>query len=499
MDTSNLPVEDEITVEGFRTSRRSTNWLYRGTAMSPSREMDVEDLQRHILDFEAIHAFVATTLAAIMIRTKQRGIVAINRVHKLISSLHLSLSWIHCYYQFCCLDLEDKITFVHRIRRFPPPAQRTIGEIPDDNVSFSTYGFVIDELQLLKRHLRLPQQFTTPDRRGFSFTGEEALLISLYHLRNGQPFTQLSEEKFGGDPRLYTYYVREFVNHVYNKFYHKLSGDSMRQWLPWIDSFREAIWNILLDGVVNVRLSDGTNIDYQVYIPFEGFRVFGWLDDTDLPTTRPRAGIITTDDQELRDVQRAFYNRYFRGHGLKAQVVHLPNGMIGSVYICSQRHNDNGVQNLSGLNDYLVQILQPLWHNQSVPIYPALYGDGIFATLATIIKPYQQPNEIQAIINTRFSSLREDIEHKFSQVFNIYKILRAQHRHQLFYNAEWIRKQFFVCLFLTNCHTCFSESRNRRYNTRAPTIQRHLPLDEELPAAAPELDTIARAPNQLIL
>jgi len=335
----------------------STNWLCRGTAMGPSGKMDVEDLQRHILDFEAIHAFVATTLAAIMVRTKQRGKVAVNRVHKLINSLHLSLSWIHCCCQFCCLDLEDKITFVHRMRRFPPPAQRTIGEIPDDNVSFSTCGFATDELCLLKRHLRLPQQLTTPDRRGFSFTGEEAFLISLHHLRNGQPFAQLSEEKFGGDPRLHTHCVREFINHVHNKFCHKLSGDSMRQWLPWIGSFREAIWNILLDGVVNVRLSDGTNIDHQVCIPFDGFRVFGWLDDTDLPTTRPRAGIATTDDQELRDVQRAFCNRHFRGHGLKAQVVHLPNGMTGSVCICSQRHNDNGVQNLSGLNNCLVQIL----------------------------------------------------------------------------------------------------------------------------------------------
>jgi len=127
-----------------------------------------------------------------------------------------------------------------------------------------------------------------------------------------------------------------------------------------------------------------------------------------------------------------------------------------------------------------------------------LHGDGIFATLVTIIKPYQQPNEIQATINTRFSSLREDIEHKFSQVFNINKILRAQHRPQLFCNAEWMRKQFFVCFFLANCHTCFSERRNRRCNTRSPTIQRHLPLDEEL-LAAPELDAIARAPDQLIL
>ena len=70
------------------------------------------------------------------------------------------------------------------------------------------------------------------------------------------------------------------------------------------------------------------------------------------------------------------------------QVVLLPNGMIGSICICSLRHNDNGVQNLSGLNGYLVSLLNPLYQNGNNSVYPALYGDGIFATLATIVHPY---------------------------------------------------------------------------------------------------------------
>jgi hypothetical protein len=45
---------------------------------------------------------------------------------------------------------------------------------------------------------------------------------------------------------------------------------------------------------------------------------------------------------------------YFRAHGLKAQVVFLPNGMIGSVYIASMRHNDNGILNMSNLSNACV-------------------------------------------------------------------------------------------------------------------------------------------------
>jgi hypothetical protein len=159
--------------------------------------------------------------------------------------------------------------------------------------------------------------------------------------------------------------------------------------------------------------------------------------------------------------------------------------MIGSIYICSLRHNDNGVLNLSGLNDYLMQLLTPLYWNSTLPVYPAVYGDAIFTSLATVTKPYPSPNLEQRIINTRMSSLREDIEHKFSQVFNSFQVLRCSWRFQMFFNGEHIRRLFFTCLFVSNCYTCFNESRNRQFNLRAPTIAGYLPLDELL-VRAPE-------------
>ena len=184
------------------------------------------------------------------------------------------------------------------------------------------------------------------------------------------------------------------------------------------------------------------------------------------------------------------HSRYFRAHGLKAQVLLLPNGMIGSIYVCSLRQNDNGVQNLSGLNDYLLSLLSPLHTRNGNDIYPAVYGDGIFATLATVMKPYPNPNHEQRIINTRFSSLREDIEHKFAQVFGLYRILNMQSSHHLFWNGEHVRKIFHACLFVSNCYTCFNESRNRSFNLRSPTIQEYLPLDQILePAPIPNLNT----------
>ena len=64
-------------------------------------------------------------------------------------------------------------------------------------------------------------------------------------------------------------------------------------------------------GLINESETNGTlNIDWELCIPFENFRIFGWLDDTDLLTTRPRPGRRIenqTEIMELRDTQQAFY------------------------------------------------------------------------------------------------------------------------------------------------------------------------------------------------
>ena len=65
-------------------------------------------------------------------------------------------------------------------------------------------------------------------------------------------------------------------------------------------------------------------------------------------------------------VLSCYFSWYFRRHGLKAQVLLLSNGMIGSIFICSLWHNDNGAQNLSGLSEYLHQIWNESVENMSV-------------------------------------------------------------------------------------------------------------------------------------
>ncbi len=126
------------------------------------------------------------------------------------------------------------------------------------------------------------------------------------------------------------------------------------------------------------------NMDFH-HFNFDTFRPYGFIDDFSVPTACP--GDSPNRRQEFaQNIQRAIYSGYLHAHGLKAQLVYLPIGVIESVYITDLWQNDNGVQNRSGLNNYLLELLHGIlvWC-----LFPALYCDGIFSALATILSRFK--------------------------------------------------------------------------------------------------------------
>ena len=61
-----------------------------------------------------------------------------------------------------------------------------------------------------------------------------------------------------------------------------------------------------------------------------------------MPTAPPGTS-ATRHENFQHDAQWAFYSVYFKQHGLKAQIVYLPIGLIGCVFIMELRQNDNEV------------------------------------------------------------------------------------------------------------------------------------------------------------
>ena len=398
--------------------------------------------------------------------------------------LQLLCSEGYCYY----LDFVNIAYFPagNRLNVYPPIKNSSVEELsPED--SYIMTGLSSIQLARLCAHLRLPEFFCYERRH--RFTGEECLLHYLVFNRRGESKLLLSRNYFGGDPRRFTYSIRMMTNHLYDNFYHKISGDSMRMWIPHIDSFRFAIWQKIKEGFTVEETYDTQTYEtvtsrlISLDIPYDAFRIFGFLDDTGFRTTTP-GGESRRINGFFDDVQRSFYSGYFAGHGLKVQALTLPNGMIGSCYVGSWRQSDAGMLNMSGLDTYLSSILREFEMEMpgAMGQFPAVYGDGIFPQLSTIVARYSLGNELEGRVNRRLASARQSIEHLFAIHTNIFGLFSIPQRFKLLVHGVECTKMVMNSFFLLNCYTCFNESPNN-FDIRPPLIEEYLPLDEALKKA----------------
>ena len=208
------------------------------------------------------------------------------------------------------------------------------------------------------------------------------------------------------------------------------------------------------------------------------------LDDTTIQSSRPGSGPNGNYSMAPRrtgahHIQRAFYSGYFRGHGLKYQTVLLPNGLYGSVWGASQQHNDTGVFNMSGLEELLAEILEPDKNGN----LPCLLADGIFSESALVMttKVHNGATANYKRVYKRLASIRQPVELQYGLFFNVFRLFRNRNAFKLFNNAKHAYRLGVVGFFLLNCYTCLNGSVvNSFYNSRAPTLEEYIPLDEIL-------------------
>jgi hypothetical protein len=281
-------------------------------------------------------------------------------------------------------------------------------------------------------------------------------------------------ETFGGDARDFSKMFHLIIDHLYWTFYNKISGTSLTQWIP-VDFHRcrQLIFDAVSSGAIEETETMNGVVTQRTLIrhhfEFDSFRPFGFLDDFAIPTARPDG----TDE----NTQRAFYSGYLRSHGLKAQVAYLPIGIIGSVFITELPQNDSGVQNMSGLNNYLVELLSGHLVGR---LFPCLYCDGIFRLLATILPRFVNPSEEQQLLNMRMSSLREIIEHVFADHRNRFHLFEVPSQLHLFNNGVKVRRMCLVSFFILNCYYCIDGTRCEYFGQIPPTLEDYLPTDELL-------------------
>ena len=206
----------------------------------------------------------------------------------IIDILQLLCSEGYCYY----LDFL-RIAYYPETNcpnEFPEHFKSSIEDLSDVDARGMT-GLSKEQLRRLYRQLRIPEQIRY-ERRDI-FGGEECFLHYLVFNRIGETKSRMSRNYFGSDPRRFTYSIRIMTRHIYQSFYHKISGDSMRMWMPEVKNFRLAIWLKLNNGYSVEERYDTTNLLMNLTrivllsIPFQSFRIFEFLDDTGFRKTAP--------------------------------------------------------------------------------------------------------------------------------------------------------------------------------------------------------------------
>ena len=213
---------------------------------------------------------------------------------------------------------------------------------------------------------------------------------------------------------------------------------------------------------------------YKSGAPLQG--VWGFIDCTIRPMCRPS------------HYQRQAYNGHKHFHGLKYQVVMLPNRLFGHLFgPIEARHNDTFTLAESGLVDECIlhaKLPGTLEGGGGVggvvdesasgmdtsdgPCYLQLFGDLAYGLDRQIISPFPQPGrtEDQQEWNTRMSKVRIEVKHGFTLVTNSWRLLEVDWKLHVFQSP--VGRYYRVAVLLTNALACLQPNQVSQYFNCAP-------------------------------
>ncbi len=143
---------------------------------------------------------------------------------------------------------------------------------------------------------------------------------------------------------------------------------------------------------------------------------------------------------------------------------------------------------MSGLNIYLLKLFNG---NFIDGLFPALYCDGFFAVLATILPRFTNPTPELHLLNLQMASFWQCIEHVFGDHRACFKLFAVPHYLHLFNQGVKVQRMIMVSFFVLNCFYCIDGTWCCFFGHVPPTLEDFLSLDEVLePPLAVNLGTV---------
>ena len=371
--------------------------------------------------------------------------------------------------------LYDETTMACDPRQFilnnmPPKTNRTINDLSDEFI-LHHLRFTRSNLQLILQLLRragLPPTFFST-KNGYKFDSEEAFLLSLFHLCEGEPFVKMAwSTRFGGDLRRLSEMYACFMQWLDRLTFGLVHGPTLERWVPLFPYFNK---------VIKDKMAYRFGLEYAQ----DEFKVMSATDCNMRTTTTPGTGPAERGrnarrHQDHDHFQQATYTGYGKRHGLKSITLTFPNGIVGNVWgPVSIRENDTGVLNLSTLDRYLEEIQEPNNiqeynnnRNNDRSLYKTLV-DSTFPRRRALQKRIDRPlgegavlTDREKLCNRAHASARQMAELPYRLIMILFKIsqskmnnwrmLTSRHRS----HNKVIGQQYRALFFFYNCYVCLN-------------------------------------------
>jgi hypothetical protein len=210
----------------------------------------------------------------------------------------------------------------------------------------------------------------------YNFDPKELFLFTMTKVKFGYGNTALCKLIFGSHASWWSYgypWILEYLDRRYDR---TISHKKLRDYVDKFPLFYQAINKFVQKTSVH-HFHNGKAVERQG-LSFLPWSIFGFIDCSinwiSWPMSGPDGDYVGAPRRPLGNVaQRAVYTGYKKCYGLKVVTVLLPNG-ISTLFgpALARIHDVGGVLQLSGLDDFLVEI------QQGKPEVYCAFGDSTY-------------------------------------------------------------------------------------------------------------------------
>ena len=322
----------------------------------------------------------------------------------------------------------------------------------------------------------------------YAIDSEELFLFFVTRFKKGSSILDLVNDIFGGDHGRWKHAWPWMLRYLDRRYESIIGHQGLLRFRDDFPTFFDSIEKYVKKP--KWHLDEDGEWWWSPGLAFCPYRIFGFIDCSiyrmNVPFSGPSGNFKGAPRKRKYAVtQQAFYTGWTHVHGLKVEVVYLPNG-ISTVYgPMSCRRPDIGggssLQDTSGLNAFLRCIQRNLYQ----PAYSVL-GDKIYGVNLDCIRSYysayfrrNQRTEYMRICDAEMKACRQSIEWNFGKNQNVFSICKDPGQFKLGTRNPYAMELLRVTHLMTNMYNCVNGdmySGYGKFDCAPPKLEEYLAL-----------------------